>query len=373
MTTGIHPAHQKTILIAAGGTGGHVMPALALQTSLQQQSYTTLFVTDARGQAYIPQDQYLTTHVLDLPRYQGSLITNLMFAVKLITSFIQCLRLIYKNRITTIVSFGGYATLPVVLAAIFARRTIILHEQNSVLGRVNRKLGYFAHKIALSTPDIAQCSQALRHKLVITGLPLRQEITAQRRPLLTLDEPHNDRFTILITGGSQSASFFSTMVPQALQLMPFSLRQRLHLYHQCRDQDQPHTKAIYDKLEISYQIQSFFNDMPARLKAADLVLARAGASSIAEASTVGKATLFVPLPSAMDDHQTVNASFATQHGGGWQRAQKRITAPWLARFIGYLVERPQMLRYAGEQLQRYSPHHATARLTNEVIMTHINS
>ena len=361
--------HRDSIIITAGGTGGHVIPALALRTELQKQGYNSQFIADERGYAYISNDQRRDTHILTLPRYQGSWSAFVQFAIKLILAMIQCLHILQVHKAAVIVSFGGYVTLPTLLAAIILRKTIILHEQNTVLGRVNRWFGRFATIIAVSTPEVLRCPLALRPKFVITGLPLREDMIIKRPLLLAtpLKNEVSERFTMLITGGSQGASFFSTMIPSALLYVPEYLRQRLQIYHQCPSQDQAGIEAFYKDHKICSEVYPYFQNIYERLQTADLVFARAGASSIAEASLLNKAVLLVPLPHAMDDHQTMNAYYATRQGGGWYRDQNRITALWLGGFITRLMTQPQALKYAGDMLHRYHHHDAAKRLTQVVL------
>ncbi len=355
--------HSSSILITAGGTGGHVMPALAVRQKLIEAGHSVIFITDPRGYVYIPKALQPDIIVLPLPRYRGHLLAPFRFIAAAIYSILYCLKLVYRFKIEKVVGFGGYVTLPPLIAALTTRRSLILHEQNAVMGRVNRWMGLFADKIALSTPTVLNARRQLLSKFVYTGLPVRPEIEALR---FEKNRAQTQDLNILIIGGSQAARFFNDLIPQSLALLSPEIRKHIKIHHQCQQDHLENTRQVYESLGISAHLLSFFEDMPAELHRADLVFARAGASTISEISIAGKATFFIPFPHAMEDHQTINAQLATQYGGGWWQAQSTLTAKQLAKFIRYAIKYPQVLQFAGEEIRRYGSPHATHKLEQQI-------
>jgi UDP-N-acetylglucosamine--N-acetylmuramyl-(pentapeptide) pyrophosphoryl-undecaprenol N-acetylglucosamine transferase len=236
----------------------------------------------------------------------------------------QAMKLYRALQPTAVVGFGGYPALPALMGAIAAKVPTVIHEQNAVLGRVNRLLARFVDVIATAYPDVERVAPKLRDKLRLVGNPVREEVLALR------DEPYpaltaEGVFRILVTGGSQGASVLSEVVPEALGLLPVALKRRLQVVQQCRPEDIDRVRAVYGGLGIPAELATYLEDMPERLGWSHLVIARAGASTIAELTVAGRPAVLVPLPTAMDDHQTANAREMVAAGGARMIRQTRFT------------------------------------------------
>ena len=298
------------VAIAAGGTGGHVFPAEALAIELTRRGHAIVLMTDARSGALASAAfQTAQTHIL-----QGAGIAGrgpaqaLKSALALTRGTRQARRLLQTLHPAAIVAFGGYPAIPPVLAALtlpLARRPIVvLHEQNAVLGRANRLLARAADVIALG---MANTTRLPRTPTTVTGNPVRpaiQALAGQPYHPPADDEP----IRLLVTGGSLGARIFSDAVPAAIALLSPALRARLHIVQQCRTEDLDRTRAAYQALSIPADLSAFFPDLAARLAACHLVIARAGASTVAEIAAIGRPAILVPLPGAIDNHQARNAA-----------------------------------------------------------------
>ena len=258
---------------------------------------------------------------------------------------VQAARLLRKIRPDVVVGFGGYPSFPTIYAASRLGIATIIHEQNSVLGRANRLLLKRATAIATTFVDTRFVTEAYAPRTVLTGTPVRASIRALNSvPYPELSQDGN--IHILVTGGSQGASIFSQIVPAAIATLPGTLRSRIRVDQQCRKEDVETTRAAYAQMNASADISSFFTDIPARLASAHLVIARAGASTIAELTTAGRPSILVPLPAAMDNHQYYNANAIEEAGGAWMMPQEGFTAAALSNRIEAFLSLPDNLTRA---------------------------
>jgi len=309
------PATDFLIVLAAGGTGGHVFPAEALASALEARGRKLALITDRRGTKYGGALSRIERHEIRAgsPVARGPMARGIG-ALNLLRGIGEARRVLRRISPDVVVGFGGYPSVPPVIAASRLGITCIIHEQNAVLGRANRLLAGRAAAIATSFPDTAMIKSGLRDRARQVGNPVRAEIVALRD--VPYRAPENDEpIELLVTGGSQGARAFSTLVPAALGLLEPDLRARLRVAAQCRAEDLMATRARYSALDIQAKLVSFFDDMPARLAAAHVVIARAGASTIAELAVSGRPAVLIPYPSATDDHQTANARAMEQAGG----------------------------------------------------------
>jgi len=356
------------ILIATGGTGGHVIPAFSLYQHLRKLNHRVVLSVDQRGLKFI--DHHLDILTLPLAQPHRHLSGMLKFLWTFLHSLWITMRHMHAYKPDVVVSFGGYMTLPALISALIFRCPIVIHEQNSLLGRVNFWFARFAHTIALSMslshPKIAA---SIQHKSVETGLPIRHDIALLRihGPRL-LRQPHS-HFNLVILGGSQGASFLDTCTRQALiQLQPKHQKQ-LCLHHQCRLENQADLKQFYEKSSIAHHLTPYIDDMAQVIKCADLIVARSGASTLCEISLVGKAALFVPYPHSADDHQTFNAKWVTQQGRGWWRSQDQITPEWLSAFISYHIDHPAAGFVTAEKMRQTINSDPLSALTHIILKT----
>ncbi len=340
------PATSPLILLTAGGTGGHVFPAEALAAELLAQGHRLALVTDRRGQAYGGTLGSLATHRIRAGGLAGRGLGARLGALgELGIGFLQARRLLRRLRPAAVVGFGGYASVPAMLAAATVGTPTLLHEQNAVLGRANRLLAPRVSRIATSYPEVAHLSASWHGKVTQTGMPVRGAALAWRGhpyPSLVADGP----LRLLVLGGSQGARILSEVVPAALARLPEVLRRRIELSQQCRPEDLEAVRRSYGETGIRATLESFFHDAPERMAESHLVIARAGASTVAELTALGRPSILVPYPHAIDDHQTANAHAIDEAGGGWLIPQAAFTADSLAARLESLFALPGSLTKA---------------------------
>jgi UDP-N-acetylglucosamine--N-acetylmuramyl-(pentapeptide) pyrophosphoryl-undecaprenol N-acetylglucosamine transferase len=353
-------------VLAAGGTGGHMFPAQALARELLDRGLTVALITDRRGGGFGPDLPQVETHRISAAGLAGrGLLGKLRGVLKLGLGLIQARRLLKALGAEVVVGFGGYPSVPTVLAGASLGLRIVLHEQNAVLGRANRLLAARADAIATSFGQVAAVAEADRGKLRLTGNPVRPAIAALgRRPYAVPDG--NDVLRLLVIGGSQGATVFNEVVPAALCRLPEPLRRRIEVSQQVPGGAIEEVAATYRDCGIACEPKAFFDDMPARLGAAHLVIGRAGASTVAELAAAGRPGLLVPYPSATDDHQTANAQCLAEAGGSWVMQQASFTAERLAERLESLFANPALLARASRCAQAYGRDQAAAALADVV-------
>ena len=318
------------IVLAAGGTGGHMIPAQALAGEFMARGRALALVTDRRGCGYGGSLDHIETAVVRAASPNGRGLAGRSRALAMILAgTLQATRILARLRPAAVVGFGGYPSLPTMLAACRAGIPTLLHEQNAVLGRVNRLLAPWTTALALSVTATRRVPRRARDKAEVTGNPVRPEIAAiglqpYRAP------SGGGPIVLLVFGGSQGAAILSLAVPGALARLNAELRGRLRVSQQCRTEDIEAAQSAYAEADVDAELAPFFADLPARLDAAHLVIARAGASTIAELAAAGRPAILVPYQFATDDHQTANAHVLSDAGGAWVIADADLTAADLA-------------------------------------------
>ncbi|MFQ5959547.1 MAG: undecaprenyldiphospho-muramoylpentapeptide beta-N-acetylglucosaminyltransferase, partial [Alphaproteobacteria bacterium] len=331
------------IVLAAGGTGGHVFPAQALAAELASRGRELALVTDRRGADFgdaLGGDAVYTVRAASVSGHRLS--GRLRGLAELALGLVQARRLLRRLRPAGVVGFGGYASVPTVLAATQLGLPTVIHEQNAVLGRANRLLAPRVRAIATAFAETAQLSPADRGKSERTGNPVRPALAALADAPYPAPE-ENGTLAILVTGGSLGATVMAEVVPRALASLPQAARVRLRVTQQCRAEDIEAVRRAYDDASIAADLASFFDDLPRRLATAQLVIARAGASTVAEVAAVGRPAILVPYPVATDDHQTANARALERAGGAWTVAQSAFTPEALAARISAFLDWPSRL------------------------------
>ncbi len=357
----------ELIALATGGTGGHVFPAEALAAELMRRGYRLALVTDRRGDAFGGTLDKIDRHTISAAAVTGRGIGGKINAViKLFLGFLQARKLLNRLQPRAIVGFGGYPSVPTMLAAGRMRGIIsVIHEQNAVLGRANRLLAPRMDRIATSFETVAELREQDRDKTVWTGNPVRTEIAALAgRPYPTPSE--SGPISLLIVGGSQGARVFGEIVPKAIALLPQSLRDKLTIVQQARAEQVESVRDVYAQHGFDAEVASFFNDIPQRLEKAHLVICRAGASTMAELTTVGRPAILVPYQHAADDHQTANAACLSDAAGGWMIPEKDLTPESLSTRLAELLSRPRTLSAAAQASARIGMPEATTRLADLV-------
>ncbi len=352
-------------VLAAGGTGGHMVPAHALAAELKERGHGVLLITDDRGSRFPGLFQNVPVHILPAGRLGGGPIGMLKAFGSVVKGRREAKRLYRDHRPDAVVGFGGYPALPSLLAASSMKIPTVLHEQNAVLGRVNRLLAGDAEAIGTAFADLDRVKPKLADKLVLVGNPVRAKIAKLGElPFPAFDEIAP--FRILVTGGSQGATILSNIVPAGLGMLDPSLRRRLQVVHQCRPEDIERVRAQYSELGIPAELMTYIEDMPEKLADAHLVIGRAGASTIAELTAAGRPAILVPFAAATDDHQTANAREMVWAGGARAIQEPSFTPDVLARQIEALAMDPVALANAAARALSVGRPHAARDLADLV-------
>ncbi|MEG3144805.1 undecaprenyldiphospho-muramoylpentapeptide beta-N-acetylglucosaminyltransferase [Sphingomonas sp. RT2P30] len=332
-------------VLAAGGTGGHMVPAAALAAELSRRGHRVALVSDERGVRFPGLFDGVQTHILPAGRLAGGPVGWVRAARAMLRGRAMAIELLQHFRPAAVIGFGGYPALPTLLAAFHHKIPTAIHEQNAVLGRVNRLVAGRVSAIATSYAEVERLKDGYRGKTHLVGNPVRDSIIALRdKPYPLLEE--DGIFRVLVTGGSQGASVLSQVVPDGLSLLPVNFRRRLQVTHQARIEDIDAARAKYAELSIAADLATYLPDLPEHLGWAHLVIARAGASTLAELTCAGRPAILVPLPSATDDHQTVNAREMTAAGGARTIDQPNFTPVELAKQMQRLGLDPSALQNA---------------------------
>lgn len=335
-------ATPQTIVLAAGGTGGHVFPAQALADTLRKRGFAVAMVTDDRGGDLQHKFPGIQVHRVKAGGIAGkSLFARIKSVIALGLGTLAARSILKRLQPVCVIGFGGYASVPAVMAA-FGQFPTIIHEQNAVLGRANRLLASRAHRIATAFSTVGSLSDSDSEKAVQTGMPVRPEIT-QARSIPFEASTVGGTFRILVLGGSQGARVFSDVIPTALQQLEGSLLKCLSIEQQCRPEDIDRVRASYEAMGVKADLASFFDNVPDRMARAHLVIARAGASTVAELITVGRPAILVPFPYAVDNHQDANAHAVADLGAGWLMPEPTFTDQALAGRIAGLMKQPSLL------------------------------
>jgi len=357
--------HKSTIIIATGGTGGHVAPALSIIDKLID--HNLIIITDIRGGAFFKKfynnedksvhtnnfNHQLIIHNITSPNKKG-LINKLKSLFQILFSTIKCLNLFIINKPQIIIGFGGYSSVTPLIAAKFLRIPIIIHEQNAILGRANRFLSKFANILALSFKNTKFNKNYC--KSIFIGNPVREEFNIIGK--LKYNPPEQGKqFSILIMGGSLGASFFSDKIPAILCSLPIELKKRLKVFHQVKEEEIINVKKLYKKNKINSEVKSFFEDIFIQFKKAHLIIARSGGSSIAEILATNRPTIFIPLPTALDNHQEENAKYIVKNNGGWLLDQNKTSPKLFKTFLKDLILNPKKLKEASIQIKKISSYH----------------
>lgn len=345
-------------VLAAGGTGGHMIPAHALAAELKGRGYGVLLITDERGARFPGIFEDVPVHILPAGRLDAGPLGMLKALGAVVKGRGQAKRLYRDHRPNVVIGFGGYPAFPSLLAASALNIPTILHEQNAVLGRVNRLLAGEAAAIGTAYDEVDRLKPKYAAKTVLVGNPVRTEIARLGElPFPAFDDVAP--LKILVTGGSQGASVLSKVVPEGLGMLASSLRRRLQVVQQCRPEDIERVRAQYADLGIPAELMTYIEDMADKLADAHLVIGRAGASTVAELTAAGRPAILIPFAAATDDHQTANAREMVKAGGARAIQEASFTPDVLARQIEALAMDPVALaNAAGRALSVGRPHAA---------------
>src|ERR1700730_2775127 len=309
------------ILLAAGGTGGHLFPAEAIGVELIRRGFRVRLATDARALRYTGLFTKDTIDVVPSETVRSRTPWSLArTGAMLVAGTIVALNLVRRLKPAAVVGFGGYPTVPPLLAARLFGVPTLVHEANAVLGRANRFLSSRVSAIATSLPGVLDRDPALAPKTTTVGTPMRPAILAAAAVKFVVPEPDGS-LRLLVVGGSQGARVMADIVPGAIERLEPALWNRLVLTQQVRDEDMARVRAVYDRLKINAELAPFFSDLPARRASSHLVVSRSGAGTVAELGAIGRPSILVPLPGAIDQDQFANAGVLAQADGAIRIAQ----------------------------------------------------
>lgn len=355
---------RKTAVVAAGGTGGHMFPAEALARELQARGWKVVLATDSRGDQYahaFPADERIALNAATFKTTDPIGAVRGLF--RILQGVSQAQKAFKRLNPAIVIGFGGYPSLPALLAAKMQGRYTIIHEQNSVLGRVNRMLAGSATAVACAFPNLGKAPPKLKGAIHVVGNPVRPDIQVLAdRPFKT----PKDRINVLVTGGSQGARLLSETVPQAIARLAEPIRVKLKVDQQARPENMDAARAVYADAMVDAQVAPFFRDMAGRLGAAHLVIGRAGASTCCEIAVAGVPSVLIPLKIATDDHQTTNAQQLVDAGGAVAIQEDDLTVDGLANTLQELLSDPKTLAAMARAARSVGVPDAASRLADLV-------
>jgi UDP-N-acetylglucosamine--N-acetylmuramyl-(pentapeptide) pyrophosphoryl-undecaprenol N-acetylglucosamine transferase len=353
------------VLVTAGGTGGHLFPAEALATVLAQRGIPVHLATDHRAARFGGAFTEQTIHVVSSATLRGRDPIALARTVTMLgLGFVEAWRLIGQLKPSAVIGFGGYPTIPPVLAAVWRGVPSLVHDANAVIGRANRLLAPRVTAIATTFPDMFRGAPKLAAKAVLTGNPVRAAVVS----VAAIPYPAAaDPLRLLIFGGSQGARVMADVVPPAIGLLDGNLRARLAVVQQARDEDLNRVRSAYAELGVNAEVAPFFADLPARIAASHLVIARSGASTVAELAAIGRPSILVPLPNALDQDQFANAGVLEQAGGALRIVQDAFSPRRLATELTNLAAAPGRLTTTAQAAKTVGRLDAADRLADLVL------
>jgi UDP-N-acetylglucosamine--N-acetylmuramyl-(pentapeptide) pyrophosphoryl-undecaprenol N-acetylglucosamine transferase len=354
-----------TVLICAGGTGGHLFPAESLALALKSRGWHIHLATDHRVEAYGQDFPAEAVHIVPSATITKSPVAAARAVATLARGFLAGRALIRRLRPDVAVGFGGYPTLPPMLAAARAKVPTVIHDQNAVLGRANRFLAARVTAIATSFDKVGGTGRLIGDRVVETGNPVRAAVLEAARVPYP-ERAAGDPFRLLVFGGSQGARFMSDLVPPAVAALPPEWRGRLRIVQQCRAEDLARVTEAYKAAGVAAELQPFFRDMPARIASSHLVVCRSGASTVAELAVIGRPAIMVPLPHALDQDQKANALVLARAGGGWMVEQRDMNQGRLGADLTDLMGHPDRLSAASQAARNAGRPDAVERLADLV-------
>ncbi|AGF74716.1 N-acetylglucosaminyl transferase [Bartonella australis AUST/NH1] len=353
---------KKVIVLVAGGTGGHLFPAEALSVELRQRGYDVHLATDERARRFVRHFDEKHIHIIS----SATSVRRCPFAFikafwSLLKGSTQSWMLFRKLRPVLIGGFGGYPTFPPLLVAILTRRLTFIHEQNAVMGRANRMLAVGVRMIA---GGLLADDSVYARKMLLTGNPVREAVL-KAAEICYSPSLGEDPFYFLVFGGSQGASFFSQIVPEAIALLDNNVRKRLRIIQQVRSETKNLVK-IYNDMGVQAEIASFFDNMAEHIARSHFILARSGASTVCEIAVIGRPALFIPYPHALDHDQAANAATLAAMGGAQIVAEKDLNGQMLAFLLAKACREPHLLEKQALAAKKAGQPRATTLLADAV-------
>ena len=335
--------NDKNILLAAGGTGGHLYGAESLASELSLEGYNTFLFTDKRVGNLVKGFAQDNVKEIFSDTFTNKSFYKWPFVVfKILLGFISSLILIKKINPKAVVGFGGYPTIPVILAAKLCGSKIIIHEQNIILGRANKLLVKLADIITLGFDNTIGVPKNYRKKTFFSGNPIRRDILKYQSPYEAFNE--KDKFNLVIFGGSQGASFFSKTIPPSLCMLSDKKKSFLKVFHQVRPEEVESVKNFYNSENINAEVSYFFDNLPVLLNSSHLIISRSGASTVSEISAIKRPAILIPFPDSIDSDQKLNALNLQDTGQVVVCDQKDVDSEWFFKKINELIDSPNTLK-----------------------------
>ncbi|HEY2134718.1 MAG TPA: undecaprenyldiphospho-muramoylpentapeptide beta-N-acetylglucosaminyltransferase [Xanthobacteraceae bacterium] len=360
-------AAPPLVVVAAGGTGGHLFPAEALAVALARRGVVVDLATDERAVHYGADFPARQTHIIPSATVRGRDPVSLArTGLRLAHGTLRALSLLGRLRPAAVIGFGGYPTIPTLLAASWRRIPTLIHEQNGVMGRANRFLAPRVGAIATSFPGVLDHQAALAGKATHTGNPVRPAVVEAAK-VLFVAPARGEPMRLLVFGGSQGARIMADVVPPAVELLPVAVRARLRVTQQARQEDLERVRAAYARSGTQAEVAPFFSDLPVRMAQSHLVVCRSGASTVAELACIGRAAVLVPLPHALDQDQLANAAVLEQAGGAIRIDQAAFTPEKLASEVAGIATEPDRLAIMAQRSRQVGAPDAADRLAELVL------
>jgi UDP-N-acetylglucosamine--N-acetylmuramyl-(pentapeptide) pyrophosphoryl-undecaprenol N-acetylglucosamine transferase len=356
---------MSVIVLSAGGSGGHLFPAQALAGELQKRGKTIVVMTDARFKNYETAFPGVLIETVPSAAFSDRSVLRLISApFEIAGGLVMSLIKLARIKPAAVVGFGGYPSVPVMVAAILSRTPTAILAPDALLGRANRLVMNHVRLIAANLPLVRFLPRDMG-KVVYTGNTLRPEVIA------LADAPYDTPtdvgpLKLLVFGGSQGARFFSDVVPAAIAMLTSEQRTRLSIVQQCRPEDLETAKSSYAASGVKAELAPFFNDLPRRMANAQLVICRSGAGTVSELAVIGRPAIMVPLPHALDDNQTPNADALANVGGGWRVRQAELTPARLAEMLTSIMNSPSDLSERAAKARSIAKADGTARFADAV-------
>ncbi len=371
----MHMDYQQDIIaLAAGGTGGHLFPALALAQELRARGHACVLFTEERARKFVgdavgesaPFNEVVLVPAATITPRQPWRVPGQTW--RIFRGVMRAKAALAARSARCAVGFGGYPSLPPLLAAHLLGLPVMTHDAGVAIGRANRLMARLATRMFISFPEVTGLPQKYRNKTVHTGNPVRAQVLAAARTPYA-PPARGEPFRLLVTGGSQGAHFFAEAVPAMLRALPEELLRRVELTMQCRAEDMEAVETALAALPVGeIELASFFSDLPRRMAAAHLVIARAGASTVAELMVIGRPAILIPYPYLADDEQGQNAEAFAKMGAGWVVRQNEAEADMgkLAALLAALMNSPEKLRSAHEAAVAHARPDAAKRMADVV-------
>lgn len=338
--------NKKNVIVIGGGTGGHLFPAISLCRALQDQKngIYPILITDQRCVKYLPPTLPFEAKIYEMQAYKGGFIRLISCLTNNIINLFKFLILYIRIKPKILVGFGGYPTFIPLLAGRILRIPIFLHEQNAFLGKVNHFFANYALKIASNFSKIQNLPQHLENKILLTGIPLRPEFYNYLQANNDTQKKDINLFRILVIGGSQGAEVFSTLIPEAIKIVITKIQGlKIEITQQVVEKDIDKVENSYREIQIKNTLAPFFTNLPKEYSECDLIICRAGASTIAEITHMGIPSILIPLPNSANDHQKFNAEYLVQRKAAYSFDQIASNSENLSEKICNLISNPELL------------------------------